>query len=480
VHTNVAQAIARRDRGEPVSTGLRTGVAFVVLALLAIAADLMIGPGAWFFAVVGSVLLTVVVSRPFVGIAVLMSSFMIEYPKALQGTGFLTINNVLGLILLVLLTQRVYVTEDRWFTGNREVRLLFLIGICYVVSGYFNGPPTSLLELIGSPPPSDDVRLYFNRVAFVIFFASFIRTSGHVRLIYALAIAFMVGSAIVGVWEVLHGGGVSGFRASTEQALIRQAWNPNRLALFSIIAIGALWYALQNVYNPVFRGGIVAIVLVLILGVFMTASRSGLLGLLTCMGFIAVEQGLSLRRLLGMMLVGTLALVLVLQLVPEKSLDRIANLPGTGSTSSDIGTGSLERRQYGFEIGFEIIKENILLGVGAGNWDITRFLHDPTGSTAAPHNSYLQAMAEGGLVCVLAFLGLFWGTWNNFKVAESLLPRGRLRDLDWVVKGARVGLLTLVVFSMFADLWQSIVLFWLVGLGIALRRYAEDLNPVSA
>jgi len=88
-------------------------------------------------------------------------------------------------------------------------------------------------------------------------------------------------------------------------------------------------------------------------------------------------------------------------------------------------------------------------------------------------------MAEGGVVCLLAFLALFWGTWNNFKVAESLLPRGRLRDLDWVVKGARVGLITLVVFSLFADLWQSIVLFWLVGLGIALRRYAEDLNPVS-
>ena len=477
----MAQAIARRDRDEPVSTGLRSGVAFVALALLAIAADLMIGTGAWFFAVVGSALLALVVTRPFVGIAVLMSSFMIEYPKALQGTGFLTINNVLGLVLLVLLTQRVYATQDRWFTSNREVRLLLLIGICYVVSGYFNGPPTSLMELIGSPPPSDDARLYFNRVAFVIFFASFIRTSGALRLIYWLAILFMVASAIIGVWGVLHGGAwEGGYRAGSAAALIRQAWNPNRLALFAIIAIGALWYALQNMHNPLFRAGIIAVVLVLILGVVMTASRSGLLGLLTCMGFIAVEQGLSLRRLFGMMLVGTLALILVLQLVPEKSLERIGNLPGTGGTSSDIGTGSLERRQYGFEIGLEIVSENVLLGVGAGNWDITRFLHDPTGSTAAPHNSYLQGMAEGGLFCVLAFLGLFWGTWDNFRVAWSLLPQGRLRDLGWIVKGARVGLITLVVFSMFADLWQSIVLFWLVGLGIALRRYAEDLNPVSA
>jgi hypothetical protein len=32
----------------------------------------------------------------------------------------------------------------------------------------------------------------------------------------------------------------------------------------------------------------------------------------------------------------------------------------------------------------------------------------------------------------------------------------------------------LVFFSLFADLWQMVILFWLVGLGIVMRRLVEQ------
>jgi hypothetical protein len=31
-----------------------------------------------------------------------------------------------------------------------------------------------------------------------------------------------------------------------------------------------------------------------------------------------------------------------------------------------------------------------------------------------------------------------------------------------------------VFFSLFADLWQLVILFWLVGLGIVMRRLVEQ------
>ncbi|HUI26018.1 MAG TPA: hypothetical protein VL403_08010, partial [Candidatus Kryptonia bacterium] len=71
-------------------------------------------------------------------------------------------------------------------------------------------------------------------------------------------------------------------------------------------------------------------------------------------------------------------------------------------------------------------------------------------------------------------------TWANLSEAQRLLPnRGSLRDIYWIVKGARVGVLTIVAFSAFADLWQSVILFWLIGLGVTLRRYAEDRYLVT-
>jgi O-antigen ligase len=471
----VAQAVATRDRVTSGASPIRPALGLAIVGLLATLADVFVSTGAWFFAITAVVMLALVVARPEVGIAVFLSTFMVTYPTVLAGSGYLTINNVLGLVFLVLLAHRVYVTRDRWFLRNRELWLLAFVAICYYTSAAFNGPEPRLLQLIGEGQPSDAARLYVNRVAFVLFFVNFIRTPPHVRLVYLLCIGMMVASVLVGVWGVLQGGGLYGYRASTFIWIIAASGNPNRLAMFAIISLGALWYLRRQVRNPLGHGVLVAIMVLLVLGVFMAASRSGLLGLLTSILFILYDEGVSLRRVVGLGLGALMTITLVLRFVPEKSLERVSALPGSSAAAAGVGTGSLERRQYTLEIGYEIARENLLLGVGVGNWEITRFMRDPARSTAPPHSSYLLAMAEGGLFCLLAFLALFWRTWRNFTVArERLPPPRRIRDLNWIVSGARVGLLTLVVFSLFADLWQSIVLFWLVGLGVVLRRYADS------
>ncbi len=136
----------------------------------------------------------------------------------------------------------------------------------------------------------------------------------------------------------------------------------------------------------------------------------------------------------------------------------------------------MERRQYTWEVALELVRESPFLGVGIGNWDVARFFKDPTRSTAAPHSSYLLALVEGGLFCFLGFLGLLWCTWRNFREVESYVvdPTFPLRDLSWIVKSCKISFIVLVFFSLFADLWQMVILFWLVGLGIVMRRLVEQ------
>src|SRR6185295_10069381 len=133
---------------------------------------------------------------------------------------------------------------------------------------------------------------------------------------------------------------------------------------------------------------------------------------------------------------------------------------------------SVERRKYGWEVAIELFEQNPVLGVGMGNWEIARFLMDPTHSTGAPHSSYLLALVEGGSICLLVFIILLWCTWQNFRWAESYMvdPLFPLSNLAWIVKGAKASLLVLIFFSLFADLWQLVILFWLVGLSIVIRR----------
>jgi O-antigen ligase len=171
-----------------------------------------------------------------------------------------------------------------------------------------------------------------------------------------------------------------------------------------------------------------------------------------------------------------LVLVLALQLVPQKTFERITNLPFTQAGETGLGASSLQRREYGWKIAFDMFKQHPFVGIGIGNWALSRYLIDPERTTAAPHSSYILAVVEGGLLSLVAFLYLLWCTWRNFRSVEQYVsdPGSPLASLSWVVHSAEVSLLVLVFFSLFADLWQFVILFWLIGLSIVIRRLVEQ------
>jgi O-antigen ligase len=455
--------------------GAGPGFAVVVVAALVGIGTVAFGP-LIVLAIVGLFGAALIVARPEYGIAIFLSTFLMTYPEALQGSGYLTINNVLGALFLVLLTYKVYREEDWWFLWRPELHLLAFVVVVYWLSELINGPDPAQLSLLGVVEHTGTFRTFVNRVLFTLFFINFIRAPEHVRMIYMLAIAFMVVSALTGMYGVLTGGGIYGYRATTEAAVISSALNPNRLAMFSIIGIGGLWYFMQALRRPTLRLLILPTLVVLALVVFMTASRSGLLGLGVAVLTILIDQRVSLNTVLTLAFGGVLLVLAVFQFVPERSLERLTTLPGTEQAQTGPGAGSLERRQYTWEIAWELARESPFLGVGMGNWEIARFLKDPTKSTAAPHSSYLLVLVEGGIFCLAGFLLLLWQTWQNLRVCDIHMrdPRFPLADLLWIVKSCQVSFFVLIFFSIFADLWQLVILFWLVGLGIVMRRMVEQ------
>src|SRR5215470_15673108 len=67
--------------------------------------------------------------RPVVGVAVMTVLFLLAaYPTPLQALGVLTINNLLGLCLVVLLAVRIVETRDFSFLRIKQIRILMLIG----------------------------------------------------------------------------------------------------------------------------------------------------------------------------------------------------------------------------------------------------------------------------------------------------------------------------------------------------------------
>ncbi len=454
------------------SRGLFPVVAFVVFAALVATSTVVLGTLA-LLPLIGMLFVAVVVARPEYGIAFFLSTFLMTYPASLQGSGLLTINNAMGGLFLILLVYKLYREEDWWFIRSPEIRLFIVIILLYLLSDRLNGPDDSLRDLLGvQEHAASNLRTFINRVLFTVFFINFIRTAEHVRMIYLLAVAFMVASALSGVQGVLSGGGLYGYRATTEAALIASAYNPNRLAMFAIMAIAGLWYLMRSLQTPGLRYLIIPTIVVLALAVMMTASRSGMLGMAVCMIVIIIDERLSISSLLSMAIAGAMLVLLAVAFVPQRSLDRITNLPGTEAGQSGEGSGSLERRARTWGVAFDIFLDNPLLGVGMGNWEVARYLKDPARSTTAPHSSYLLAMVEGGIFCLFAFLALLWSTWRNLRWCEFAAadPDTEAHDLQWVIKAAKTSFLVMVFFSAFADLWQLVILFWLVGLSMVMRR----------
>lgn len=458
--------------------------------LLALAVLVGVGSAAWggkaLMPVFGVIVLAAIITRPEYGVALLMSTFLMAYPAWMQGSGYLTLNNILGGILAVLLVYNIYRDQSVWFIRLREIQILLVLVAVYFVADTLNKPDPLQVSLLGAGFYfAEGLRIFVNRVAFCLFFVQYIRTPSHVRMIFLLALAFMMVTALTGVQSVLFGGGLKGYRAYTaaedlvggQAGVIRAAGNPNRLAMFAVMAITGLWYLMQQVRSRALRALFVPTMIMLALAVFLAASRSGLVGL-GIMGIaILIDGGIDLKKLFSMAVAGLLLVVLALQFVPERNLERIMNLPGTDAADSGEGAASIERRQYSWEVAYMLFQEHPVLGVGMGNWAVVRFLKDPARSAGSPHNSYLLAIVEGGPIALFGFAALLWLCWRNIRFSEryTMLPEFPLHDLNWIVKSAKVSVVVFTFFTFVADLWNLVLLYMLIGFGVVIRRQVEQV-----
>jgi O-antigen ligase len=332
--------------------------------------------------------------------------------------------------------------------------------------------------LMGSD--QDPARIIVNRLIFFVFFVYFIRTPQQVRLVFLLAVSLMVLSGFAAIWYVLSGYGFAGYRARSG-LFIAAAGNPNRLALAAIIGIIALWYLMQWQRRTILTVVVMAVIAIEVLAIFMTGSRSGVTALCLAAFLLFVEGGLSPQRIIVGALATLVAVLLVVRAAPEESLERIANLPGTEG-ASDAGAGSVERRGYVASLAIEIARQNPLIGVGIGNWEISRYLADPVHNITPPHSAVLMALAEGGFITLGLYIALLVRTLRHFLDSAAALQQvGGPGYLIWMTKTLRASFIIFLVLSLVGDLWLNILFYWFVGLGVTLSRLvfepAEAVEP---
>jgi O-antigen ligase len=216
-------------------------------------------------------------------------------------------------------------------------------------------------------------------------------------------------------------------------------------------------------------------------GIVLTGSRGGLLAAFAAVGAWALLAGGRYARMLWLAPV-FLALLLVIPGVGSR-LDTLSML--STDSALDVADPSLEGRLAAQQVAIEMVVDAPVLGIGPGNFlavepEYMRRL-SLNAPLVAPHNSYLEAAAEGGLLGLVAWVILL-GTavvmaWRARLIIRSApAAEGGAVPLP-LVNGTLAALAGWAVASAFLHLATFRTLLLVVALAAALDIWARRIHP---
>jgi len=198
--------------------------------------------------------------------------------------------------------------------------------------------------------------------------------------------------------------------------------DPNDLALAFVIVVPVL---LSYLVKPIFVGlKIIPLALLglLIYGVYLTNSRGGILGLMVTIAFFFIKR--SRWVVPGGILGGAMA-TLVFLFGPSRL--------GLMAASDASAQGRLESWYYGFQL----IKANPLFGVGHN-----MFTND---YPLTAHNSFILAAAELGIIGLCCWVGLLYTSFKSLSLVQKH-ARGPLAHHAYALQAALIGFAATTLF----------------------------------
>jgi O-antigen ligase len=455
--------------GLPMIAAISVGGIYLNKEILVAAAWIALGMGALVFV------------QPLVGIGVMTAMFMLAaYPTLLADLGFLTINNLLGVCLAVVLVAHVMTTRDLSMLKPRAILLLAFIGIMLVVATAHSKiafPTMRVSQGTGVygrdlDKTADMMHDFWVRLIFLVLFFTFVRTGRDVRAmfyVFVLVLFLAVPSALVNWW---NGTLSHGFRT---EASVTAGSNPNRLAMICLMEIGCWWCWAVTRGGALRMATAVGVVGGAALVVLASGSRSGLLG---CAVLGALVQFGPRQYRFSMLQIGTMlvaGVIAIATIVPPEAWQRA--LAFNSEDRHAGSTMSIVAREQTIETAGQMFRDHYALGIGLGNFrEVSRQIYfDPY--FRPPHNSYVWAASEGGIFVVAAYLLMFWYLWHDLLAAYRLVDRDPA--CAWVVASMRNVFYLYFFFAIFADLWLNPITYVLIGSIVCMRRYLEGLPPAA-
>jgi putative inorganic carbon (hco3(-)) transporter len=247
--------------------------------------------------------------------------------------------------------------------------------------------------------------------------------------------------------------------------------NPNGLA-YVILTFFALTISLVPQLNYLFRVAYGAISLVILYALYLTGSRTGLVGLLLLVCLHSLSRKASKASVIIILLVALIPVTLLDELQTSRFASMLFDTQNPFSSSA-------EHRISGVRRHFGVAMERPIFGHGLGTSIEANFYS--TGVAIVAHNLYVEVLQETGVVGCGIFLLFLYGIFVHLRRAYLLLPA--IEDA-----GSK---LSLYIQSLFLWFWVSLVFslasyglssyewYFLAGLACVVHQLAMDHDIVS-
>ena len=188
--------------------------------------------------------------------------------------------------------------------------------------------------------------------------------------------------------------------------------NPNDLAFAIVLSLPFVLAFMVTARKTVIKALWLCGMLVMVVAIFMTASRAGFIDLVISGSVTLYYFGIKGKRYY---LIGAAVLigVVVMASAGGKLYDRFAALSGDSATDQSA-YGSYEDRKYLMVRAVDAIEHYPVFGIGVRDFPTYSLIwHDV-------HMTYLQICAEGGIAVLVLYLMFFWRAFKNLKILRQM------------------------------------------------------------
>jgi O-antigen ligase len=245
--------------------------------------------------------------------------------------------------------------------------------------------------------------------------------------------------------------------------------NPNDLAM-ALDLLLPLTIVLALTSKPAGRLIYSACAFVLAMGVVVTFSRGGFLGLAAAGGMLLWKLGR--HNKLSMAMAAFAACAVLALSMPAGYSDRLFTIIHTEQDT----TNSAQERQGEMKQAVEIASRHLVIGIGMGNYPFY------SNHAIRAHNSYIELAAELGLAGLVAYLILIFGPLRSMKLIERETSQSndpQRRELRFLAAGVHASIVGYLVCAVFSSAQYQWYLFYPVAYAVSLRRLyaASKIDP---